>query len=101
MRRVAGARHSVRRMSEDWRVELDIEGHGGPRRVLDSAREHTLAREARERLGERFSVSLDRDRLFAYTAAREDAEEAARELAALATAHSLTADAARTRCHAV
>src|SRR4051794_32216788 len=101
MRRVAGARHSVRSMSEDWRVELDIEGHGGPRRVLDAAHEHKLAREARRRLGERFSVSVDRDRLFAYTAAREDAEEAARELATLAAAHSLTADAVITRWHPV
>src|SRR3954453_17786774 len=101
MRRAPGVPRSVRRMSEDWRVELDIEGHGGPRRVLDSAREHTLAREARQRLGERFSVSLDRDRLFAYTAAREDAEQAARELPPPPATHSLTADAVVTRWHPV
>jgi|SRR3954451_4900066 hypothetical protein len=88
-------------MPEDWRVELDIEGHGGPRRLLDAAREHTVAREARHRLGERVVVTLDRDVMFAYTATREQAEAAARELAELASAHGLQADATLTRWHPV
>ena len=88
-------------MSEDWRVELDIEGHGGPRRLLDAAREHTVAREARQRLGERVMVTLDRDVMFAYTATREQAEEAARELGELASAHGLTAHAEVMRWHPV
>jgi len=88
-------------MAEDWRVELDIEGHGGPRRLLDAARERTVAREARQQLGERGVISLDRDRLFAYTATREQAEEAARALGELAAAHGLTAGATVTRWHPV
>ncbi|HEY3188381.1 MAG TPA: hypothetical protein VGJ70_12965 [Solirubrobacteraceae bacterium] len=88
-------------MSDDWRVELDIEGHGGPRRLLDAARERTVAREARHRLGERVLVSVDRDRLFGYAATREQAEEAARELGDLAAAHGLTAHATVTRWHPV
>jgi hypothetical protein len=86
-------------MGDDWRVELDIEGHGGPRRLLDAAREHTVAREARRRLGEPVLISLDRDRLFAYTATREQAEDAARALGDLAAAHGLTARAAVMRWH--
>src|SRR4051794_19492345 len=101
MTRPRPARRSVRRMNEDWRVELDIEGHGGPRRLLDAARERTVAREARDRLGGDVLISVDRDQLFAYTATREQAEQAASELAALAAAHSLTASAAVTRWHPV
>jgi hypothetical protein len=88
-------------MPEDWRVELEIEGHGGPRRLVDAARERAVAREAREHLGEQVVVSLDRDRVFAYTATREQAEAAARELSDLATSHGLTASANLMRWHAV
>src|SRR3954462_1777686 len=88
-------------MSEDWRVELRIEGHGGPRRLLDAAREHTVAREARGRLGDRVVVTLDRDLLFAYTSTRDEAEAAAAELGSLAGAHGLEAQADVQRWHPV
>jgi hypothetical protein len=56
---------------------------------------------ARHRLGERVVVSVDRDQLFAYTATREQAEEAASALGTLAAAHRLTASATVTRWHPV
>jgi len=88
-------------VSEDWRVELDVEGHGGPRRLVDAARERTVARQARRHLGEGVVVSLDRDRLFAYAGTREQAEEAARELGELAAAQGLTAHGTIARWHPV
>src|SRR5436190_1772096 len=76
------SRRSVLAVSEDWRVELDVEGHGGPRRLVDAARERTVARQARRHLGEGVVVSLDRDRLFAYAGTRELAKH--RDAVALA-----------------
>ncbi|HSD77033.1 MAG TPA: hypothetical protein VLA98_06495 [Solirubrobacteraceae bacterium] len=88
-------------MHDDWRAELDIEEHGGLHRLLESVREHRVAREARHRLGERVLVTVDAARVFGYAETREQAEEAARVLADLAAAQGLTASASVARWHPV
>src|SRR3954454_22435728 len=86
-------------MGDDWRVELEIEGHGGLRHLVDAARERAVAREARHRLDEHVLLTTDRDRLFGYTSSREEAESAARELSELAGSHNLQAHATVSRWH--
>jgi hypothetical protein len=86
-------------MGDDWRVELDVEGHGGLQHLLDGFREHRLAREARDRLGEGTHVTVDADRLFAYAETEAQAREAERVLSELAAARNLRASATVTRWH--
>jgi len=75
-------------MADEWRVEVDVEGHGGLKGLLDSAHEHQVAREARHRFGDRVIITVDDDddKLFAYTGTEEQAREAARVLEELARA---------------
>jgi hypothetical protein len=88
-------------MQDDWRAELDLEEQGGLHRLLESIREHRVAREARHRLGERVVVSVDAGRLFGYAETRDQAEEAARVLSDLAAAQGLKARATVARWHPV
>jgi len=76
-------------MADDWRVELDVEDHDALHRVLDRLRERGVAREARNRLGDDVRISVDAERIFAYTETRERAQEAARILTELAESHHL------------
>jgi hypothetical protein len=76
-------------MADDWRVELDVEDHDALHHLLDRLRERGVAREARHRLGDDVTISVDPDRIFAYTETRERAQEAARVLTELAESHHL------------
>jgi hypothetical protein len=86
-------------MSEDWRVqvELDDEEHGyslGERlRALD------LDDEARKRLGRRVIVTRDGSRVFLYTNTETEAEAAAAVVREFVQADRLTAELAVTRWH--
>ena len=84
-------------MSDDWRVELDVEDRDVLHRVLDRMRERGVTREARHRLGDAVAISMNADRIFAYAPTREQAEEAGKVLAELADAHHLAAHAAIAR----
>jgi hypothetical protein len=84
-------------MADDWRVELDVEDHDALHRAIDRLRERGVAREARHRLGDDVVISVDAERIFAYTRTREAAEEAARVLVELARDHHL--DARHTIAH--
>jgi hypothetical protein len=86
-------------MSDDWRVEIDVEEHGGLRHLLDSVRDHKMAREARERLRGGVTVTVDDDRLFAYAPTEAQAHEAQRILCQLAAERGLKARAAVARWH--
>jgi hypothetical protein len=81
-------------MADDWRVELDVEDHDAFHRALDRLRERGVARDARHRLGDDVTISVDGERIFAYAQSREQAEHAATVLAELAQAHHLTAHSA-------
>jgi hypothetical protein len=92
------ARSILASVSDDWRVELDIEEHGGLHHLLDSVREHKMAREARERLGG-VTVTVDDDRVFAYTDTESQAQEAERVLRELAADRGLEVRASIARWH--
>lgn len=86
-------------MGDDWRVELDVEGHGGLQHLLDGFRERGVAREARHRLGDETHVTVDEDRLFAYADTEDEAREAERVLRELVDDRGLQATATVTRWH--
>jgi hypothetical protein len=77
-------------MSDDWRVEWDLDSDGVFERLRDQLREHEVADEARGRLGERVIVTSDPGKLFAYASTAEEAAEAARVLGELLVEHGLT-----------
>jgi hypothetical protein len=84
-------------MSDEWRVELDVEDHDALHRALDRLRERGVAREARHRLSEDVTISVDAERIFAYAQTREQAQDAATVLVELAEAHHLTVRASIAR----
>jgi hypothetical protein len=86
-------------MSDDWRVELDVVGHGGVRHLRERARERAVARDARQRLGGDVVVTVDDDRLYAYADSEARAQEAEARLRELAAEHGLEASATITRWH--
>ena len=86
-------------MSDDWRVELDVAGHGGVRHLLERARERAVAKEARDVLGDGVVITVDDDRLYAYAESEAQAREAQERLRALATDHGLEVTAAIARWH--
>jgi hypothetical protein len=80
-------------MADDWRVELDVEDHDAFHRALDRLRERGVAREARHRLGDDVTISVDADRIYAYAQTADQAQEAAGVLTELAQSHHLTVHA--------
>ena len=80
-------------MADEWRVELDVEDHDAFHRALDRLRERGVAREARHRLGDDVSISVDAERIFAYVPTPEQAHEAATVLTELAQSHHLSVHA--------
>ena len=81
-------------MADDWRVELDVEDHDAFHRALDRLRERGVAREARHRLGDDVTISVDGERIFAYAQTRQQAGHAAMVLSELAESHHLAAQSA-------
>jgi hypothetical protein len=86
-------------MSEEWRVEaeLDEERHGF--NLGERLRSHSLDDEARERLGDRALVTRDGSRIFAYTSTEAGAREAERIFKELLEADELSADVWVSRWH--
>ena len=80
-------------MSDDWRVELDVEDRDVLHRVLARWREGGVTRDARHRLGDAIAISTNADKIFAYADTREQAQHAGVVLAELADAHHLAAHA--------
>jgi hypothetical protein len=80
-------------MADEWRVELDVDDHDAFHRALDRLRERGVAREARHRLGEDVSISVDAERIYAYVPTPEQAQEAAAVLTELARTHHLSVHA--------
>jgi hypothetical protein len=78
-------------MVDEWRAELDVDATDAFHRALDRLRERVVARDARHDLGGDVRISVDPDRIFAYTDTRERAEDAARVLSELAASHHLAA----------
>lgn len=86
-------------MSDDWRVEIDVAGHGGVRHLMDRARERAVAKEARDALGDGIVITVDDDRLYAYADSEAQAREAEERLRSLAGDHGLEVTASISRWH--
>ena len=88
-------------MTEDFRVEVDLddEAHGHPLR--ERLRALNLDDEARDRLGDDVVVTRDGSRVFAYTSTEPHVREAERVIRELVVEEGLTADIGVTRWHPV
>ncbi len=86
-------------MSEEWRVEVELneERHGFS--LGERLRAHGLDDDARERLGGGAIVTRDGSRLNVYTDSQDSAQEAERVLRGLLNADDLSADIWITRWH--
>ena len=86
-------------MSDEWRVEVQLEDEGHGLTLGDRLRALDLDDEARERLGERVVVTRDGSRMFLYTGSEGTAREAERVAKELAADGGLEAKTRITRWH--
>ncbi len=86
-------------MSDEWRVEVDLDDEQHGFKLGERLRSLDLDDEARERLGDRVIVTRDGPRIFLYAAAEEQAREAERVARELVAAEGLSATVALTRWH--
>ena len=86
-------------MSDEWRVEVELEDEGHGLSLGDRLRSLDLDDEARKRLGERVIVTRDGSRIFMYTGSEETAREAERVARELAAEDELEAKTGITRWH--
>jgi hypothetical protein len=86
-------------MSDEWRVEVQLEDEGHGLSLGDRLRALDLDDEARKRLGERVVVTRDGSRMFLYTGSEETAHEAERVAKDLAADDGLEAKTRITRWH--
>ena len=86
-------------MSDEWRVEVELEEEGHGLSLGDRLRSLHLDDEARKRLGERVVVTRDGPRMFLYTGSEETAGEAERVAKELAADDGLEAKTRITRWH--
>jgi hypothetical protein len=86
-------------MSDEWRVEVQLEDEGHGLTLGDQLRALDLDDEARERLGERVVVTRDGSRMFLYTGSEGTAREAERVAKELAADGGLEAKTRITRWH--
>jgi hypothetical protein len=86
-------------MSDEWRVEVQLEDEGHGLSLGDRLRSLDLDDEARKRLGERVIVTRDGSHLFLYTGSEATAQEAERVARELAAADELEAKTRITRWH--
>jgi L-alanine-DL-glutamate epimerase-like enolase superfamily enzyme len=82
---------------DDWRVEVELEGHG----LLERRHERKVAHDARERLGEGVTISVDAHKLFAYAPDEAKAREAASTIEELATREKLSSTVTLSRWHPI
>src|SRR5215211_3672432 len=86
-------------MSDEWRVEVQLEDEGHGLTLGDRLRSLDLDDEARKRLGERVIVTRDGARMFLYTGSEDTAHEAERVAKELASGDGLEARTRITRWH--
>ncbi|MFL5892765.1 MAG: hypothetical protein ACJ75I_08495 [Solirubrobacterales bacterium] len=86
-------------MSDEWRVEVELEDEGHGLTLGDRLRSLDLDDEARNRLGERVIVTRDGSRMFLYTGSEQTAREAERVAKELASEDKLEAKTQITRWH--
>jgi hypothetical protein len=86
-------------MSDEWRVEVDLEEEKHGHTLGERLRSLDLDDEARKRLGERVVVTRDGSRIFMYAGSEQQAREAERVARELIASEGFTADLSVTRWH--
>ena len=86
-------------MSDEWRVEVDLDDEQHGLKLGERLRSLDLDDEARKRLGDRVIVTRDGSKLFLYATTEEQAREAEGVARDLVAAEGLSADTALTRWH--
>jgi hypothetical protein len=85
-------------MSDEWRIEVELEDLDGLRDMLAT---RDLDDEARDRLGGRVIVTRDAERIFLYANSEQAAREAEREVRELCASEGFQAEIRVTRWHPV
>ncbi len=88
-------------MSDEWRVEVELDEDHDGLTLTERLRARELDDEARERLGERVIVTRSGSEVFLYAGAEPEAREAERVVRELLAEHELGAAVAMTRWHPV
>jgi hypothetical protein len=88
-------------MSEDWRVEVELDDEKHGLSLGERLRSLDLDDEAREHLGEGIVVTRDGSRMFLYSDSEAGADAAERIVRELLADHELSADVRLTRWHPV
>src|SRR5437667_4042334 len=86
-------------MSDEWRVEVDLDDEQHGFTLGERLRSLDLDDEARERLGDRVIVTRDGAKMFLYAQTEEQAREAERVARDVVAAEGLGAQVAVTRWH--
>jgi hypothetical protein len=86
-------------MSDEWRVEVDLDDEQHGLKLGERLRSLDLDDEARERLGERVIVTRDGPMMFLYAQTDEHAREAERVARDLVADEGLSAEISLTRWH--
>jgi hypothetical protein len=86
-------------MSDEWRVEVDLDDEQHGLRLGERLKGLDLDDEARKRLGDRIIVTRDGPRMFLYAQAEEQAREAERVARELVAEEGVSADISLTRWH--
>jgi hypothetical protein len=86
-------------MSDDWRVEIDLDDEEHGFTLGERLRSLDLDDEARERLGDRVIVTRDGPKIFLYAGTEEQAREAERVARDLVSAEGRSAEIALRRWH--
>src|SRR4051795_10945191 len=86
-------------MSDEWRVEVDLDDEQHGFTLGERLRSLDLDDEARKRLGDRVVITRDGAKMFLYAATEEQAREAERVASELVGAEGLTAETTLSRWH--
>src|SRR5262245_33224028 len=86
-------------MSDEWRVEVDLDDEEHGLKFGERLRSLDLDDEARKRLGDGVIVTRDGSKMFMYAQTEEQARGAERVARELVAAEGLTADVSLTRWH--
>jgi hypothetical protein len=86
-------------MSEEWRLEVELDDERKGFSLGERLRSHSLEDEAQEHLGKRAIVTRDGSRVFVYTSTEAEARKAEKVLKDLVEADDLSADVWLSRWH--
>ena len=86
---------------EDWRVTVALSDETNVQQTVQSVREHEVADDVRQRLGDRVAVSADGPNIFLYATTEAAAREADRVVRDILKQRQVSADSTIDRWHPV